>query len=315
MTGYVANRLAQGILVLFLISLVTFSLINFAPGGPSSLVSMESTAEQREARLRQYGLDQPAPVRYLRWLAGAVRGDLGDSINQGLPVERLLVQRMTVTLQLAGYAMLLTAVFGILFGVLGALHHNRWPDHIVSVVTTLGMSVPNFWLGIVAIIVFAVTLGWLPAAGNATLGGGFDLSDRLRHAVLPAGVLAFSLMPNVVRVTRSALLEVLASDFVRTARAKGLPQRGIVWKHTLRNALVPVISILGLITTVLLSGSVVIESVFGWPGLGRLAIDAASGRDYPVILGVTVMVGALTVIVNLVVDLLYAVADPRIRYG
>jgi len=315
MTGYVANRLAQGILVLFLISLVTFSLINFAPGGPSSLVNMESTAEQREARLRQYGLDQPAPVRYLRWLAGAVRGDLGDSINQGLPVERLLAQRMTVTLQLAGYAMLLTAVFGILFGVLGALHHNRWPDHIVSVVTTLGMSVPNFWLGIVAIIVFAVTLGWLPAAGNATLGGGFDLADRLRHAVLPAGVLAFSLMPNVVRVTRSALLEVLASDFVRTARAKGLPQRGIVWKHTLRNALVPVISILGLITTVLLSGSVVIESVFGWPGLGRLAIDAASGRDYPVILGVTVLVGALTVLVNLIVDLLYAVADPRIRYG
>lgn len=315
MTGYVANRLAQGILVLFLISLVTFSLINFAPGGPSSLINMESTAEQREARLRQYGLDQPAPVRYLRWLAGAVRGDLGDSINQGLPVERLLTQRLSVTLQLAGYAMVLTAVFGVVLGVLGALHHNRWPDHVVSFLTTIGMSVPNFWLGIVAIIVFAVTLGWLPAAGNATLGGGFDLGDRLRHAVLPAGVLAFSLMPNVVRVTRSALLEVLASDFVRTARAKGLPQRGIVWKHTLRNALVPVISILGLITTVLLSGSVVIESVFGWPGLGRLAIDAASGRDYPVILGVTVMVGAITVLVNLLVDLLYAVADPRIRYG
>lgn len=315
MTGYVANRLAQGILVLFLISLVTFSLINFAPGGPSSLVNMESTAEQREARLRQYGLDQPAPVRYVRWLAGAIRGELGDSINQGLPVERLLAQRLSVTLQLAGYALLLTALFGVVLGVLGALHHNRWPDHIVSIVTTIGMSVPNFWLGIVMIIVFAVSLGWLPASGNATLGSGFDLADRLRHAALPAGVLAFSLMPNVVRVTRSALLEVLASDFVRTARAKGLPQRGIVWKHTLRNALVPVISILGLITTVLLSGSVVIESVFGWPGLGRLAIDAASGRDYPVIMGVTVAVGAITVLVNLIVDLLYAVADPRIRYG
>ncbi len=315
MTYYTINRLLQGVLVLFLISLVTFFLINLAPGGPSSLINMESTAAEREARLRQYGLDAPAPVRYVRWLAGAVRGDLGNSINQGLPVTRLLSQRMGITLQLAGYAMLLTTLFGVVLGVVAAMHHNRWPDHLVSIVSTIGMSVPNFWLGIVMIIVFAVTLGWLPAAGSSTLGRGFDVIDRLRHAALPAGVMAFSLMPNVVRVTRSALLEVLASDFVRTARAKGLHQRAIVWKHTFKNALVPVISILGLITTVLLSGSVVIESVFGWAGLGRLAIDAASGRDYPVILGVTVLVGALTVLVNLVVDLLYAAADPRIRYG
>ncbi|MFA5594673.1 MAG: ABC transporter permease [Trueperaceae bacterium] len=315
MTYYTLNRLLQGVLVLFLISLVTFFLINLAPGGPSSLINMESTAAEREARMRQYGLDAPAPVRYVRWLAGAVQGDLGNSINQGLPVTRLLSQRMGVTLQLAGYAMLLTTLFGVFLGVVAAMNHNRWPDHVVSFVSTIGMSVPNFWLGIVMIILFAVTLGWLPAAGSSTLGRGFDIVDRLRHAALPAGVLAFSLMPNVVRVTRSALLEVLASDFVRTARAKGLHQRAIVWKHTFKNALVPVISILGLITTVLLSGSVVIESVFGWAGLGRLAIDAASGRDYPVILGVTVLVGALTVLVNLLVDLLYAAADPRIRYG
>lgn len=315
MTYYTLNRLLQGFLVLFLISVVTFFLINLAPGGPSSIVNMESTAAEREARLRQYGLDAPATVRYVRWLSAAVRGDLGTSINQGLPVTRLLVQRMGVTLQLAVYAMLLTTFFGVLLGVVAAMNNNRWPDHAVSIVSTIGMSVPNFWLGIVMIILFAVTLGWLPAAGSSTLGRGFDLLDRLRHAALPAGVLAFSLMPNVVRVTRAALLEVLASDFVRTARAKGLHQRAIVWKHTFKNALVPVISILGLITTVLLSGSVVIESVFGWAGLGRLAIDAASGRDYPVILGVTVLVGALTVVVNLLVDLLYAAADPRIRYG
>src|SRR5690606_18155204 len=315
MASYTVNRLLQGVLVLFLISLVTFFLIDLAPGGPSSLVNMQSTAAEREARLKQYGLDRPAPVRYVSWLLGAVRGDLGTSINQGLPVARLLAQRMGVTLQLATYALLLTTLFGVVLGVVAAMHHNRWPDHAVSILSTIGMSVPNFWLGIVAIILFAVTLGWLPAAGSGTVGRGFDLLDRLRHAVLPAGVLAFGLMPNVVRVTRSALLEVLASDFVRTARAKGLRQRGIVWKHTFKNALVPVISILGLVTTVLLSGSVVIESVFGWAGLGRLAIDAASGRDYPVILGVTVLVGALTVLVNLLVDLLYAVADPRIRYG
>lgn len=315
MTSYTLNRLLQGVLVLFLISLITFFLINLAPGGPSSLISMESTAAEREARLKLYGLDQPPAVRYVKWLGGAVRGDLGNSINQGLPVAQLLTQRMGVTLQLALYAMVLTTLFGVVLGVVAAIHHNRWPDHAVSILSTIGMSVPNFWLGIVAIILFAVTLGWLPAAGSATLGKGFDLGDRLRHAILPAGVLAFSLMPNVVRVTRSALLEVLASDFVRTARAKGLHQRGIIWKHTFKNALVPVISILGLIVTVLLSGSVVIESVFGWAGLGRLAIDAANGRDYPVILGVTVLVGALTVLVNLVIDLLYAAADPRIRYG
>lgn len=315
MTYYTVNRLLQGVLVVFLVSLVTFFLINLAPGGPSSLISMESTAAERAARMRQFGLDAPAPVRYVRWLTDAVRGDLGKSINQGLPVTRLLGQRLGVTLQLALYAMVLTTFFGVVFGVVAAVHHNRWPDHLVSVVSTLGMSIPNFWLGIVAIIVFAVMLGWLPAAGSSTLGSGFNVVDRMRHAAMPAGVLAFSLMPNVVRVTRSALLEVLASDYIRTARAKGLHQRAIIWKHTFKNALVPVLSILGLITTVLLSGSVVIESVFGWAGLGRLAIDAASGRDYPVILGVTVLVGSLTVLVNLAVDLLYALTDPRIRYG
>ena len=202
MTYYTLNRLLQGVLVLFLISLVTFFLINLAPGGPSSLINMESTAAEREARMRQYGLDAPAPVRYVRWLAGAVQGDLGNSINQGLPVTRLLSQRMGVTLQLAGYAMLLTTLFGVFLGVVAAMNHNRWPDHVVSFVSTIGMSVPNFWLGIVMIILFAVTLGWLPAAGSSTLGRGFDIVDRLRHAALPAGVLAFSLMPNVVRVTR-----------------------------------------------------------------------------------------------------------------
>jgi len=315
MTSYAVNRMLQGVLVLFLISLVTFFLINLAPGGPSSLISMESTAAERQARLKQYGLDAPPTVRYVRWLGNAVRGDLGASINQGLPVRKILVQRMGITLELGLYAMILTAVFGVIFGVVAANNHNRWPDHVVSIITTLGMSVPNFWLGIVCIILFAVTLGWLPAAGRSTLGMGFDLMDRLTHAVLPASVLAFSLMPNVVRVTRSAILEVASADYIRTARAKGLRRRVIVWKHTFKNALVPVISILGLILTVLLSGSVVIESVFGWSGLGRLAIDAANGRDYPVILGVTVLVGALTVAANLIVDLLYAIADPRIRYG
>ena len=315
MTVFVARRLLQGLLVLFLISLITFFLINLAPGGPSSLIDFQSTAAQREARLRQFGLDRPVAERYVRWLGGAVRGDLGTSINQGLPVSQLLRQRLGTTLQLALTALLLATLVGVLLGVMAALYRNGWPDHLVSTLSTLGMSIPNFWLGIVAIIVFAVQLDWLPASGSYTIGQAFSLGDRLSHLVLPAGVLAFSLMPNVVRVTRSAVLEVMTSDFVRTARAKGIADRWVLWKHTMRNALVPVIAIVGLITTVLFSGSVVIESVFGWAGLGRLAIEAANGRDYPVILGVTLLAGAIVVSVNILVDLLYAAADPRIRHG
>ena len=314
MIAYTVRRLLQGLLVLFLISVITFFLINAAPGGPSAIVSMERTEEERQAIIRQLGLDRPLLVRYLDWFGGVLRGDLGKSLNQGLPVSTLLTQRMGNTLQLALSALMLTALLGVVLGVLAALYKNRWPDHLISSVATIGMSVPAFWLGIVAIIVFAVQLKVLPSSGIFTVGQEFSLLDRLRHLAMPASVLAFTLIPNVIRVTRSALLEVLTSDYVRTARAKGLSERLVLLKHTLKNAMVPVIAILGLITTVLFSGSVVVESVFGWAGLGRLAIEAANGRDYPVILGVTLLVGAIVVLVNLLVDLLYAAVDPRISH-
>lgn len=312
---YISQRLLQGLLVLFLISVFTFFLVNLAPGGPSSLIDFQSTTEQIDARLKQYGLDKPVHVRYFNWLTSALRGDLGTSINQGLPVSSLLSQRFATTLQLALSALFLATIFGVLLGVLAALNRNGIIDQIVSLVSTLGMSIPNFWLGIIVILFFSVQLRWLPSSGSYTIGASFSLIDRLEHLILPASVLAFSLMPNVVRVTRSALLEVKASDYVRTARAKGLIERTVLWKHTFKNALVPVIAILGLITTALFSGSVVIESIFGWAGLGRLAIEAANGRDYPVILGVTLLVGSIVVLVNIMVDLLYAFVDPRLRHG
>src|SRR5690625_238172 len=314
MTEFITQRLFQGVVVLFLVSLLTFFLINLAPGGPSSLIDFQSTAAEREARLARYGLDKPVHERYLNWLGGIVRGDLGTSINQGLPVSQLLMQRLGPTLWLGVASLLLAALFGIVLGIIGALWKNRWPDHLVNTIATLGMSIPNFWLGIVAIIVFAVQLGWLPSSGFASIGSGFDLGDRLAHLLHPASVLAFSLMPNVTRVTRAALLEVMTTDYVRTARSKGLQENRILGKHILRNAMVPVTAMLGLITTVLFSGSVVIESVFGFPGIGRLAIEAANGRDYPVILGVTLLAGLIVVVVNIVVDILYAVIDPRIRH-
>lgn len=277
-------------------------------------MNFEATAEQREALLEQFGLNDPVLVRYGKWLAGVVRGDLGVSYNQGLPVGLLLRQRLPNTLTLGLAALVTATVLGILLGTVAAIHRNGWVDHAVSTISTLGMSIPGFWLGIVAIILFAVELRWLPASGIVSSGSGGALLDRLRHLVLPAGVLAFTLMPNVVRVTRSALLEVNRADYVRTARGKGLSPNRVLFKHAFKNALVPVLAVLGLVTTALFSGSVVIESVFGWPGLGRLAIEAANGRDYPVILGATLLAGAIVVVVNLAVDMLYAVVDPRIRH-
>lgn len=314
MIAFVIRRLAQGLFVLLLISAVTFFLINLAPGGPTAAVSLGRTAEERQAVIEQLGLDRPVVARYLSWLSGAVRADLGISYNQGLPVASLLAQRLGNTLQLALTALVLSAVLGVLLGMIAATRRDRWADHLISSVATLGMSVPGFWLGIVAIIVFAVQLRWLPSSGVSSTSGGFSLVDRLRHLAMPAGVLAFTLMPNVIRVTRSAMLEVQTSDFVRTARSKGVPERAVLVKHTLKNALVPVIAILGLIATTLLSGSVVVESVFGWAGLGRLAIEAANGRDYPVVLGVTLLAGTLVVAINLLVDMLYAAVDPRISH-
>lgn len=315
MTGFFIRRLLQGLLVIFLISVITFFLINLAPGGPSSAVSFERTAEETEALLRLYGLDKPVVERYISWFTSALTGDLGTSLNQGLPVTTLLAQRTGNTVRLGLTALVLATILGVSLGAVAALYKNRWPDHVVSALSTLGMSVPGFWLGIVMIIVFSVQLGWLPSSGMFTIGKKGAFLDSLRYLIMPAGVLAITLMPNLMRVTRSALLEVLNSDFVRTARAKGLTPRAVIMKHTFKNALVPVLSMLGLVTTVLFSGSVVIESVFGWAGLGRLAIEAANGRDYPVVLGVTLLAGTIVVLVNLLIDALYALVDPRIRNG
>ncbi|MEM6427940.1 MAG: ABC transporter permease [Deinococcota bacterium] len=313
MTTYIVRRVLQGLVVVWLVSVLTFFLINLAPGGPSSLVDMNTTAAQREARLRQYGLDKPVVIRYRDWLVGTVQGDLGTSINGGLEVSQLLRERLGRTLILGLSALVLAAVLGVLLGVAAALNANRILDHIVSLISTLGMSVPNFWLGILLIIIFSVTLGSLPATGMPSSRDASWLT-WIQHLILPVSVLAFSLLPNVVRITRASFLEVLSSDYIRTASAKGLRRQLVLTKHAMKNALVPVIAILGLISAVLLSGSVVIENVFGYAGLGRLAVDAARGRDYPVIMGVTLLAGTVVVIVNLLTDVLYAVIDPRIRH-
>jgi peptide/nickel transport system permease protein len=308
-----AQRVAQGVIVLVLVSAITFLLVNLAPGGPASLMRMDATPEQREALTHRLGLDQPVPLRYLQWLGGALHGDLGVSLSSNEPVAFRITQRLPNTLVLAGTALAVSILVGIPTGVVSALRHNSLPDFVLALASVIGVSVPAFWLGIILILAFSVSLRWLPSSGIASSGNEGDLGDRLLHLVMPALVLSTTVLPYVVRFTRSALLEVLHQDYVRTATAKGLSHVRVVYGHALRNALVPVVSIVGTLVPRLVGGSVVTEAVFGWPGMGRLAVEAANGRDYPLIVGITVIVAAVVVLSSLVVDLAYSWLDPRIR--
>jgi peptide/nickel transport system permease protein len=299
--------------VLVLVSAITFFLVNLAPGGPSALMRMDATPEQREALTRRFGLDQPVPVRYLAWLGAAMHGDLGTSLLTQEAVTKRLAERLPNTLTLALLALGLSIVLGIPMGVASALRRGGALDHALGLLSSLGLSVPAFWLGIMLILVFSVELQLLPSSGVAANGAGFDPGDRAAHLLMPTVVLATTILPTIVRYTRSALLEVLGQDYVRTAHAKGLGRRAVTYGHALRNALVPVVSVVGTLLPRLIGGAVVTEAVFGWPGMGRLAVEAAQGRDYPLVVGITVVVAAVVLVSSLAVDLVYTWIDPRIR--
>ena len=293
-------------------SALTFFFVNLAPGGPASVMRFDVTAEQREALIKRMGLDRPVQQRYAEWLAGAVRGDLGTSLLTDEPVVVRIGERLPNTLALAGAALVLSVVLGIPIGLVQALRRGRPIDHLLSLASAVGLSVPVFWLGIVAILVFAVTLHVLPSAGVTSVASD-TLADRLAHLVLPATVLATTVLPTIVRFMRSATIEVLHEDYIRTAASKGLMPRIVVGRHALRNALIPVVSATGALVPRLLGGTVVTEAVFSWPGMGRLALEAAQGRDYPLVTGLTVVVAAIAVVASLAVDLLYTWIDPRVR--
>jgi peptide/nickel transport system permease protein len=301
------------VVVLLLVSAITFLLVGYAPGGPGSLMRMDVTAEQREALARRLGLDQPVPVRYVQWLGGALHGDFGTSLSSNEPVALRIGQRLPNTLLLAGVALVVSIAIGIPMGVMAALRRNSPPDFALALLSVMGVSIPAFWLGIMLILTLSVSLRWLPSSGLASTGSAGDVGDRLAHLIMPALVLSTTVLPWVVRFTRSALLEVLGQDYVRTASAKGLSRQQVVYGHALRNALVPVVSIIGTLVPRLVGGAVVTEAVFGWPGMGRLAVEAANGRDYPLIVGITVVVAAVVVLSSLMVDLAYSWLDPRIR--
>ena len=293
-------------------SALTFFFVNLAPGGPASVMRFDVTAEQRDALIKAMGLDRPVPERYVTWLAGAVHGDLGSSLLTNEPVTSRIGDRLPNTLILAGAALLLAILAGIPIGVVQALRRGSALDHVLSFVTAIGLSVPVFWLGIVLILVFAVSLRVLPSAG-VTSAASDTVADRLLHLVLPGFALATTILPTVVRFVRSSTIEVLGEDFIRTAHSKGLRPRTVITRHALRNALIPVVSAIGALVPRLLGGTVVTEAVFGWPGMGRLALEAAQGRDYPLVTGLTVVVAAIAVLASLVVDIAYTRIDPRLR--
>lgn len=318
MTTYIANRLILAIPLILGITLITFSFINIAPGDP--ILAMINPEEELAAadldRLREeLGLNKPIPVRYAIWLGQIVRGNFGYSYHTGEPVLRRISVRLLATLELMGFALIVSTVLGISLGLLAALKQYTIWDYLLTLLALLSISIPSFFLALLALYVFALKLGWFPTFGMRSVA--FDapppLLDNLHHLFLPGMILSLDLTAGLTRYMRSSMLEVLSQEYVITARAKGLKEKIVIVRHALRNALLPVITIVTLRLPILFGGTVIIETMFQWPGMGRMAIQAISQRDYPVLMGLTFITAALVLASNLLADILYAVADPRIR--
>lgn len=314
MTVFLAKRLLTLVITLWVASLVVFAVLELLPGDPAAvMLGVQARPDTLAALRAQLGLDQPAPLRYLHWVGGLLTGDLGVSHTYGRPVAELIAERVVVSLPLALLAMCLSTLIAIPLGVLAAARHNRLSDVTVMGFSQLGVAVPNFWFAILLILVFAVQLGWLPSGGFAGWDAG--LPAGLRSLVLPAIALALPQAAILARVTRSAVLETLHEDYVRTARAKGLSRTRALWCHAVRNALIPVVTIMGLQFSFLLAGTIIIEQVFYLPGLGRLIFQAIGQRDLIVVKDLVILLAATVIVVNFIVDVLYAVLDPRLRRG
>lgn len=335
----VLRRLIAAVPTLFGITIISFLLIVAAPGDPVSRLafSPNATPEGLAQQRRLLGIDQPPLTQYLYWLIGndftmidvnadgtpdiqgtrrgLLRGDLGQSITYKRPVLDLIVERIPATLRLTVPSFLIVYILGILIGLLSAVNHNGWFDQLARVLSVMGTVVPSFWLALILIIIFSVQLGWLPLTGmrDVTSTGDTSLAELIPYMVLPIAVLSFGGIGSLIRYVRASALEVLKQDYIRTARAKGLPNRTIWGRHVIRNALIPVATFIGPALSGMLSGAVIIETIFSWPGMGRLSIQAAVARDYPLVMGF-VLIGSVLYIMGLIVsDVLYGLLDPRIR--
>jgi peptide/nickel transport system permease protein len=312
---YALKRLLTVVPMLVGVSLLLFGVMNLLPGGPEALYAGENLDPAAIAYVRRnLGLDEPLPVQYVRWVGSALRGDLGRSFRDGQPVLDHIVTRLPATLQLSVLALALALTVAIPAGVLAAYHPHSWLDRLLTPASFVGLSFPSFWLGIMLILLFSGMLGWLPGSGMVSYGRESDVLSRLQHAVLPTLTLAAIQVAAFMRYTRAAMLEVLTEDYVWTAHAKGLAPRRVLLKHALRNAMIPVVTLAGLSLPALVGGSVIVETVFAWPGLGRLAVDSVFKRDYPVIMGIQMIIATVIVLANLMTDLLYSILDPRVAY-
>jgi peptide/nickel transport system permease protein len=312
MSLFLARRFATFVATLLAASVLVFLVQGVLPGNAAEVMLGESASpEAVRALSNRLGLDRPAPERYARWMAGLARGDLGTSVAYDTPVSQLIRERAAVTVPLAVMAMLLTSVLALTLGVYAASRHNRLGDVGVMAASQIGIAIPNFWFAILLILVFAVKLQWFSAGGFP--GWSDEPWQAFKALVLPAVALAAVQAAILARITRSAVLDVLREDFVRTARAKGLSGRQVLWRHVLRNAFVPVLTVMGLQFANLLTGTVVIENVFSLPGLGRLIFQAIANRDLLVVQNVVMLLAAAVIVINFVVDVLYAVIDPRLK--
>ena len=314
MRRYALSRLGQAALLLAGVSVIGFALMHLAPGGPLAVYTLNPTvtAQDIERVKHQFGLDQPVTVQYLKWAGGMATGHWGYSFFGGQPVAAIVLDRLPATLELMGSSMALAVVVGVGIGVLAAVKRNSAFDYATATAAMLALSLPTFWFGLLGIYVFAQVLGWLPAGGIASPGGG-GLLDRLQHLLLPMLVLGLVLVAQWSRYTRSAMIDILGQDYIRTARAKGLSPARVLLGHGLRAALVPLVTLAGLQLPLLVGGALVTETVFGWPGMGLLFVNALGTRDYPVLMAI-LMLGALVVVLgNLLADLLVAAIDPRVK--
>jgi peptide/nickel transport system permease protein len=305
---FILRRIAFLLPVWLGISLFAFVLANLTPGDPARLalqreIGGQPTAEQVAEARDRLGLDDPAPVRYVRWVTDAVTGDLGTSYRTGTPVLESLADRFPTTLQIAGLGLALSIAIAIPVGVLAAVYRQSGIDHASRVLALVGASMPSYWVAYLLILLFSVRLGWLPVAGSSTW----------QHALLPAVTLGIGGSASLMRLVRSEMLETLGQDYVRTARSKGLNQRIVVMRHALRNALIPTTTVIGMRFAGMLGGAVIVETIFSWPGIGKLIVDAIFDRDYPMIQGFVVFMGTAFLLINLIVDIGYGIIDPRVR--
>lgn len=316
MTEYLVRRLLQSVLVIFLITVLTFLLIHAAPGGPTQvMLSPGLSPEAMEQQKINMGLDKPLPVQYLKWVGDLLQGDLGYTFKNHIPVGDLLWPRIANTFILMGAAWIVSLIIAIPWGIYNSTKEYGFSDQTASFISYVGFAMPTFWFGILLQQYLSLGLDWFPLSDMHARGKEGNIGDLFMHLVLPVTVLALGSLASYMKYSRASMLEVLDQDYIRTARAKGVKERKVVFRHALRNAMIPIITILGLDLPILVSGAVLTENVFNWPGMGRLYVEMAIAREYSVLMAITIVTAVMVVIGNLLADILYAVVDPRVKLG